>query len=261
MNIIDGIIVGVVIFSAIVGFFRGITKEIFTLLSWIGAVLVAYHTYPVSRYLLQDHIPNPMLADGASYLISFILALVILTLISYFLSDLVRSNGAFGAIDRSLGFGFGIVRGSVLLFICEMVIGCIFTRHDRPVLLQQSRFMEFIYNGSDFMNQMLPQKWKEIIDQQHKRTMLAFYEETTPPIDDMKNDRDSSSIQHSSDENEDSKEPEQEDLKKKSLSAEAQVAQLSNLKPKPPVSVSNEKNDARYSSRQKNNLDRLLSQQ
>ena len=269
MSVIDGIVVGVVFFSAIIGFFRGISREIFTLISWAGSIVVAYYTHPWSSYFVKNHITNPMLADGVSYLVSFISALVIFSLISHILSNLIRSCGALGSVDRALGFGFGVARGCVILFLCEIAMSCIFSRSERPLILQQSRFLPFIYSGSDTIQNLLPIKWRHLVEEQQNKAIIEFqqkiqkmipsgetesgdvegFEKNTPSI--IKN------IGYDSI-NEATKQMTQREVKKNN--PESQVRNLANLKPKTQTDDSQGKRDVDYSVKQQNNLDRLLKQ-
>ena len=78
MNKFDLIFVGVLILSACMGVVRGITKEILSLLSWVGAVTMAYILFPVTQHFARTQITNPMLADGVTIFAIFIIFLVVL---------------------------------------------------------------------------------------------------------------------------------------------------------------------------------------
>ena len=72
MNKFDLIFLGVLVLSACMGVVRGITKEILSLLSWVGAVTMAYILFPVTQHFARTQITNPMLADGVTIFAIFI---------------------------------------------------------------------------------------------------------------------------------------------------------------------------------------------
>lgn len=182
MNKFDAIFLGILVLSAFMGVIRGITKEILSLLSWIGAVSMAYLLFPLTQHIARTQITNPMLADGVTMFAIFIVFLVVLTLISHFLTSRVRQSTLSG-IDRSLGVAYGLLRGCALLFLFELVISCMWLRLDHPDLIRQSRFVNFMYKGSDTFYMLLPsqtQAW--IRSLQEKR----LSERKPPSIEDIK---------------------------------------------------------------------------
>lgn len=182
MNKFDLVFLSILIISAIIGIVRGITKEILSLLSWAGAISMAYFLFPATQYLARSKISNPWLADGVTLFAIFIIFLVILTLVSHFLTSRVRASSLSG-IDRSLGTAYGLLRGCAILFIFELIISCIWLRPDHPDFIKNSRFSNFMYKGSDTLYLVLPrsvQGW--ILSLQEKR----LSERKTPTIEDIK---------------------------------------------------------------------------
>lgn len=182
MNKFDAVFLGMLCLSACVGIIRGITKEILSLLSWIGAVAMAYILFPLTQHLARTQISNPMLADGVTMFAIFIIFLVVLTLVSHFLTSRVRAS-ALSGVDRSLGVLYGLLRGCALLFVFELIISCMWLRPDHPDLIKQSRFVNFMYKGSDTFYMALPtqtQTW--IRSLQEKR----LSERKPPSIEDIK---------------------------------------------------------------------------
>jgi membrane protein required for colicin V production len=162
MNKFDLIFLGVLVLSAFMGIVRGITKEILSLLSWVGAVAMSYLLFPVTQHFARTQISNPMLADGVTIFAIFIIFLVVLTLVSHFLTSRVRAS-ALSGVDRSLGVAYGLLRGCALLFIFELVISCMWLRPDHPELIKQSRFINFMYKGSDTFYVILPREAQDWI--------------------------------------------------------------------------------------------------
>ncbi len=168
MNFIDIGIAGIVLISALIGIARGLTREILSLISWIGAGIATFFALPLAQSVARQQIANPMIADAVTAAAVFILFLIIFSLISHFFSSMVRQS-SLGGIDRSLGFGFGIGRGIFLICLIEIAMGCFVVRSQQPQSLRDSRFSSLIYQGSDFIFQLLPSSMKEFVAQQHQK--------------------------------------------------------------------------------------------
>lgn len=182
MNKFDIAFLVLILLSAVMGLIRGITKEILSLISWVGAVVMSYILFPITQSISRTYISNPMLADGVTIFGIFVIFLIILTLASHFLSSMIRQS-ALSGIDRSLGFGYGIIRACIILFIFELVISCMWLRNEHPDMIKQSRFSGFMYKGSNVLYSIIPsssQNWIKSL--QEKR----INERKQPSIDDIK---------------------------------------------------------------------------
>jgi membrane protein required for colicin V production len=116
MNTIDIIIIILILLSAIIGFWRGITREVLGIFSWVLAVVITYFLHAVPESVIGMLITNEFLKEIISTLAVFLITLIILTSITYSFSDAVKSSVAGGA-DKVLGFLFGSFRGFFLIAI------------------------------------------------------------------------------------------------------------------------------------------------
>lgn len=155
MTLVDGCAVGTILLSTIIGCVRGLTREILTLCAWTGAVASTWMCWPMARHLFEGWIENPMLAGGATIIALFILFLILFSLISYFMANIVRQSWM-GGVDRSLGALFGVARGAVLLCALEIVLSTFMMRSQHPVWLQSAHCTPLLYQGSDLLATVLP---------------------------------------------------------------------------------------------------------
>lgn len=122
MTLFDYIVLGVVALSIVLGFVRGAVQEIFSLGSWIGAFLIA-RTYSASVSVhLAGGIESPTLRLLASFVAVFLLSLALFILLSWALSQLVKSLGL-GPVDRALGIAIGAFRGGLIAVLLVLVAG------------------------------------------------------------------------------------------------------------------------------------------
>ena len=110
----DIIVLLVVAVAAAGGFLRGFVQEVLSLLAW-GVAILAIHNLHTPLYdRLEPKIGNP---TGASTL-----AFAVLLLIPYAGMKVIASNlgqksraSLLGPIDRVLGFGFGAIKGAIVV--------------------------------------------------------------------------------------------------------------------------------------------------
>lgn len=118
-NITDLVVIGIVVLSGLFAMARGLVKELLSIASWGGAVLVTLFGFVPLQPVLRDLISWPLGADIATGAALFLGSLFIFSFAAHFLAKLVQES-AVGALDRSLGFVFGLLRGvliAVVLYI------------------------------------------------------------------------------------------------------------------------------------------------
>ncbi len=111
----------VVLISAILATARGLTREVLSLLTWAGSAFFAVWMWQYRPDIARGYIREEIVADAATIIVSFIVSLIVLHLITVRIADFVVDSRA-GALDRTLGFVFGALRG-ILIGIVVVVFG------------------------------------------------------------------------------------------------------------------------------------------
>ena len=118
LQILDFILGGIMLVSGLLALMRGFTREVLSLIAWGAAALAAFFAIftPEVVELAQPYTNNETLSKVAVGGIAFLIVLIIMSLISVKLADLVLDSAA-GAFDRTLGFMYGLARGLLLVVI------------------------------------------------------------------------------------------------------------------------------------------------
>lgn len=123
-QLLDLILIGIMIISGLLALMRGFTREVLSLVAWGLAALAAFFALRTpelvdlaKQYLEPEIVAKVALAGGV-----FVIVLIIVSLISVKLSDMVVDSAA-GLFDRTLGFVYGLARGLVLVAIAYLFYG------------------------------------------------------------------------------------------------------------------------------------------
>ena len=120
-NFLDYIYILLMLLSSLAGFTRGVTKEILSLSSWIGAGFVAVVLSPFFFPLIHQYIENSKISHELSVVLAYNLTLIVMLIISSLISQSVK-NSSMSSVDRSLGVIFGLLRSIFLLLLIAIAI-------------------------------------------------------------------------------------------------------------------------------------------
>ncbi|MGX5842598.1 CvpA family protein [Mesorhizobium sp. ArgA1] len=116
ITLLDGILVGFTLVSAMLAMVRGLSREILSVVSWAAAAAAAFFFYkPVLPYV-QPYVESDKIAMAASAGIVFVIALIVVSVITMKLADWIIDS-RIGALDRTLGFLYGAARGILVVAV------------------------------------------------------------------------------------------------------------------------------------------------
>lgn len=161
-DIIVLIVIGV---AAVGGFLRGFVQEVLSLASWILALLAIHYLHTDLATWLFRYVDT---TSGAA-----VLAFAFLLLIPYAAMKLIAGrlgeasrNSILGPVDRVLGFGFGAVKGGIIVVMAfsVLVLGydTVWGIQGRPTWITQARTYPAVNAGADALVQMIDSRRREI---------------------------------------------------------------------------------------------------
>ena len=116
ITLLDGILVGFTLVSAMLAMVRGFSREVLSIASWAAAAVAAFFFYPVVLPYVAPYIDNEKLAMAAAAAAVFFVALIVVTLITMKIADFIIDSRV-GALDRTLGFLYGAARGILVVAV------------------------------------------------------------------------------------------------------------------------------------------------
>ncbi len=153
---VDGIVAVVLLGSAGLAFMRGFVHEVLAIGAWAGAGFAAWWGFPHVQPWFRAQIAAPLVADGIAALALFLVALLVLSLVTRTVSNQVRKS-ALNSVDSSLGFVFGLARGALVLSVAYIGVTWLVQPGPLPLWLEGARTRPWLQRGADAVQGALPQ--------------------------------------------------------------------------------------------------------
>jgi membrane protein required for colicin V production len=165
--ILDLVVIGVVLISALLAAVRGVTREVLAIVAWVAAAAAAWLLHPAILPTAQQYIHNATIALVAAIGGIFIITLIIVSIITVKISDLILDS-RIGALDRTLGFVFGAARGFLICVIGWIFLGWLL-QGKNPEWATTSRTRPMLENTGNNLIAMLPDNPEGLLQQLRKR--------------------------------------------------------------------------------------------
>lgn len=122
MHALDWIFLVVLGASLLIGAWRGLIFELFSLAGWVAAFFAAQWFAADVGQRLPVAGGAGALSYAAGFAVVFVIAVFVFGLVAWLAKKMIEAIGLRSA-DRSMGALFGLVRGGVLLLVVAVIVG------------------------------------------------------------------------------------------------------------------------------------------
>jgi membrane protein required for colicin V production len=176
-----------VLISAILATARGLTREVLSLVTWAGSAAIAAYMYFYHPEIAQGFVKDPTVAMIATIGGSFIISLIVLHLITMRIADFVVESRV-GALDRTLGFVFGVLRGILIAVVLVLFASWLLPDTQKmPDWAREAKTWPTLVDLGTKLKDALPPSWSAEIDKLTKHGTTPADEtapaDTTAPAD------------------------------------------------------------------------------
>ena len=148
MNWADYLIIVLLAFSCIVGFMRGLLREMISLITWVLAAMLAWRLAGLIEPYLGGSLTSPTVRTWVARGLIFIAVLLVGTAVGAIMSHFVRLS-IFSGLDRMLGALFGALRSAVLLAMAAML--CQTAHISNEAWYRQSLLLPYAGRAADLL--------------------------------------------------------------------------------------------------------------
>lgn len=109
--------------SGVMAFARGLIREVFSIIAFIGAAIAAVFFASMLRPLVEAITPlSGPLASVAAGLLIFLVVFIIITVITSTVAKTAHQSTEIGSFDRAAGLAFGILRGVLVVSLFVLLM-------------------------------------------------------------------------------------------------------------------------------------------
>jgi membrane protein required for colicin V production len=160
---LDLAVLAIVLVSALLSMLRGFSREVLAIASWAAAAAAAYYFYPVVTPHLTPYIHKDVIAQAAAAAIVFFATLIVVSLFTVRLSDAILDS-KIGALDRTLGFAFGVARGFLLAVVAFAIFNWLVSDKQQPEWVKNAKTRPILTDTADKIVALLPEDAAATID-------------------------------------------------------------------------------------------------
>src|SRR3954470_16142536 len=165
---LDIVLLSVMLISGILAMIRGFMREVLSIAAWGAAAVATALLYNKLLPIAKANIPSDIIATGAVVGGVFLLTLLIVSIITVRISDKVLDS-RIGALDRTLGFLFGLGRGLVIVVVAFIFFAWLVPASKQPDGVRNAKSRVVLENTGEWLQALLPQDMDNLFSQWIKR--------------------------------------------------------------------------------------------
>ena len=165
---LDILLLGVMLVSGLLAMIRGFMREILSITAWAAAAVATLLLYPRLLPIAKANISNDLVATGAVIGGVFLITLLIVSIITVRISDMILDS-RIGALDRTLGFLFGLGRGLIIVVVAFLFFAWLVPGSKQPDGVRNAKSLEVLNKTGEWLQALLPQDMDNYLSQWFKK--------------------------------------------------------------------------------------------
>jgi membrane protein required for colicin V production len=155
ITLLDLVLIAVMLISGLLAMIRGFIREVLSITAWVLAAGVTLYSYnkllpAATAYFNSDLIAKATVVGGV-----FLVTLLVVSIITVRLSDMVLDSRV-GALDRTLGFLFGLGRGLIIVVVAYGFFDWLVPAKSQPTWVTDAKSKVFLASTADWLRSMSP---------------------------------------------------------------------------------------------------------
>lgn len=180
LNNLDVVLLIITAISALIALYRGLVKEVLSIIGWILAAIIVFYSLPVLLPFAKQYIASSTMAGFVIALIILIVFYIIWLLSTDRLIGKVRTS-KLNKLDRVLGLLFGVLRAFLLVVLFNILINWTLPNEAKSSIFKDSRYFMLAGDFAEPFEKLIPQSTVDMIKSQS--TKIGFGEEKKKDAD------------------------------------------------------------------------------
>jgi membrane protein required for colicin V production len=153
---LDLFLIAVMLISGLLAMVRGLIREVLSIAGWGAAAVAGLYAYSKLLPMTKQYISNDYMAAGVTVAGAFFATLIIVSVITVKISDKILDS-RIGALDRTLGFLFGLFRGLIIVVVAFIFFDWLVPAKSQPEMIRNARSRIVLQNTGDWLKGLLPE--------------------------------------------------------------------------------------------------------
>jgi membrane protein required for colicin V production len=177
---LDIVLLVVMLVSGLLAMVRGFMREVLSITAWVLAAGVTLYSYGKLVPFAKQYFNNDIVATVAVVGGVFLVTLLVVSVITIRISDMVLDSRV-GALDRTLGFLFGLARGLVIVVVAFIFFSWLVPERSQPDWVKSAKSLTVLKKAGDSLTSMLPDDPEALYQRYKKRRDDQQDPQDTPP--------------------------------------------------------------------------------
>ena len=153
---LDIFLLAVMLISGLLAMIRGFMREILSIVAWGCAAAATLYAYAKLLPTAKQYLNNDILAAGVTIAGVFLGTLIVVSIITVRISDKILDS-RIGALDRTLGFLFGLARGLLIVVVAFIFFDWLVPAKSQPSWVGNAKSRVVLKGTGDWMISLLPE--------------------------------------------------------------------------------------------------------
>ena len=168
ITFLDLILLVVMLVSAMLAMIRGFMREILSIAAWVIAAVTTAYSYSRLLPMAKQYFNNDIVAAGVVIGGVFLGTLLLVSVLTVRISDMILDSRV-GALDRTLGFLFGLGRGLIIVVVAFLFFDWLVPAKSQPAWVQSAKSKVVLQSTGEWLQSMLPDDPESTILRRLKR--------------------------------------------------------------------------------------------
>jgi len=167
---LDILLLSVMLISGLLAMIRGFMREVLSITAWAVAAIATYLAWRDGRLveLAKANIPSEIVAIAVVVGAVFLITLLIMSIVTVRISDMILDS-RIGALDRTLGFMFGLGRGLIIVVVAFLFFAWLVPAPKQPDGVKNAKSLEVLNKTGEWLQALLPQDMDNYLSQWFKK--------------------------------------------------------------------------------------------
>jgi membrane protein required for colicin V production len=155
ITLLDIVLIVVMLVSGLLAMVRGFMREVLSITAWVLAAAATLYSYgkllPLAKQYFNNDIVAAIVVVGGVFLVT----LLVVSVLTIRISDMVLDSRV-GALDRTLGFLFGLGRGLVIVVVAFVFFTWLVPDRSQPEWVKSAKSRVVLVGAGQWLMSMLP---------------------------------------------------------------------------------------------------------